>query len=217
MTSDIPQNVGLELPTQLVHGAFFQRSLVSESSAQNCWFVYFPDGVIDPPQYVIPCHRLPTQETLYWLQEPTNLPRAVNGFVLASASDLAGFELGPGALNPYEQFNLIKPVAVIDDGVYVFQGRFDLSIASGLNRAEKANLLLQRHQPEAALSEARQAVALAPDLVPPEATLGDILLALGRTSEARAAYQRALYLAETVDPALQTDWVQTLRAKLAPR
>lgn len=189
----------------------------AESAAQNCWFVYFPDGVIDPPQYGIPCHRLPTQETLFWLQEPTSLPPAVDGLVLVSASDLAGFELGPGPLNPYDQFNRLRPIAVIDHGVYVFEGHFDLSLASGLNHAAKASLLLARHQPELARAEAMRAVALAPDLVPTQATLGDALLALNRPADARAAYQRALHLAETVQPALQTDWVPTLQAKLAAR
>jgi len=189
----------------------------AESAAQDCWFVYFPDGVIDPPQYGIPCHRLPTQETLFWLREPTNLPAAVDGFVLISASDLAGFELGPGPLNPYDQFNHLRPMAVIDEGVYVFQGHFDLSLASGLNHAAKAGLLLGHHQPEAAYAEAEQAVALAPDLVPPQAVLGDTLLVLNRPAEARVAYQRALQLAETVEPALQTEWVPRLQARLAAR
>lgn len=187
----------------------------AEAAARNCWFAYFPDGVIDPPQYGIPCHRLPTPETLFWLQEPTGLPSTIDGFVLISASDLAGFEFGPGPLNPYDSFNRLRPVAVIDQGVYVFRGRFNLSLASGLDHAANATLLLNRHLPQAALAEATQAVQLAPGLVPPQTVLGDTLLALHRPEDARAAYRRALRLAQTVEPALQTESAQTLQTKLA--
>jgi hypothetical protein len=40
-----------------------------------------------------------------------------------SAGVLSGFEFGPGPLNPYEQFKQLKPEAVVDYGVFVYQGR----------------------------------------------------------------------------------------------
>jgi hypothetical protein len=58
-------------------------------------------------------------------------------------------------------------------------------------------------------------VALAPNLVNPQVALGDALTALHRTAEARACYQRALTLAQTVEPQLQTGWIAPLKAKLA--
>ena len=73
----------------------------------------------------------------------------------------------------------------------------------------------KQHHPEQALVEAQQAVALAPNLVNPQAALGDAMAALHRTPEARACYERALHLAETVEPQLQTAWIHDLQAKLA--
>ncbi len=184
--------------------------------AQSCWFAYFPDGVVDPSAYGIPCKRLPTADTLWWQHDPTDLPTEINGYVLISDSDLEGIEFGEGPLNPYEQFRHIRPIAAIDYGVYVYQGHFAIPLAAGLNDAEQANDLLSAKHPAQALVAARQAVALAPNLVNPQAALGDVLTALHRDKEARACYQRALTLAQTVEPQLQTAWIPILQAKLAP-
>jgi len=181
----------------------------------QCWFAYFPDGVVDPTAYGVPCHRLPTADTLWWMQDPTSLPTSIDGLVLISDSDLEGIEFGEGPLNPYEQFRHLRPTAVVDDGVDVYDGHFDIPLAAGLNDAELANKLLHQHQPDQALAEAQQAVALAPNLVNPQVALGDALAALHRPAEARVCYQRALLLAQTVEPQLQTGWVHDLKAKLA--
>ena len=182
-----------------------------------CWFVYFPDGVVDPADYGIPCRRLPTANTLWWLHQPGNLPTEVDGPVLISDSDLASIEFGEGPLNPYEQFRHIRPTAVIDYGVYVYDGHFAIPLAAGLNDAELANDLLNTKQPTQALTVAQRAVALAPNLVNPQVALGDALAALHRPAEARAHYQTALTLAETVKPQLQTAWIPVLKAKLGAR
>jgi hypothetical protein len=42
---------------------------------------------------------------------------------LISASNLSGLEFGPGSLDPYGQFKLLQPTAVIDRGVFVFDGK----------------------------------------------------------------------------------------------
>ena len=183
--------------------------------APSCYFAYFPDGVVDPSDYGVPCKRLPTADTLWWQHNPTQMPTAIDGLVLISDSDLQGIEFGEGPLNPYEQFRHIRPVAVIDYGVYVFQGHFEIPLAAGLNDAEIANNWLKAKHPTQALQAAQVAVALAPDLVNPQVALGDAYAALHRTKDARACYQKALTLAETVEPQLQTSWIPILKAKLA--
>jgi 4-amino-4-deoxy-L-arabinose transferase-like glycosyltransferase len=191
--------------------AMHQRSL----DAQSCWFAYFPDGVVLPSAYGIPCKRLPTADTLWWQHDPTNLPTEIDGPVLISDSDLEGIEFGEGPLNPYEQFRSIKPTAVIDYGVYVYDGHFAIPLAAALNDTEQANNLLKARQTTQALAAAQKAVALAPNLVNPQVALGDAFAALHRPAEARARYQRALTLAQTVEPQLQTAWIPILKAKLA--
>jgi tetratricopeptide (TPR) repeat protein len=184
-------------------------------AAEACWFAYFPDGVIDPADYGVPCKRLPTADTLWWQHDPTDVPASIDGLMLISDSDLQGIEFGEGPLNPYEQFRHMRPIATIDYGVYVYQGHFDIPLAAGLNDVEKANDLLKaKHLPQA-LAAAQQAVMLAPNLVHPQVALGDVLAAMHRAKDARACYQRALTLAQTVEPQLQTAWIPVLKGKLA--
>ena len=66
-----------------------------------------------------------------------------------------------------------------------------------------------------ALIEAQQAVALAPDSVRPNELLGDIFAAMGRTDEARMSYQKALVLAQTIEPDFQIGLADGLQKKLA--
>ena len=48
--------------------------------------------------------------------------------------------LGRDELNPYDQFQHIQPTAVIEDGLFVFDGHFDIPLASALNHVTRAQL-----------------------------------------------------------------------------
>jgi tetratricopeptide (TPR) repeat protein len=148
-----------------------------------------------------------------WVKEPADVPPAIDGTVLVSAGNMSGFEFGPGALNPYEQFKTLKPKDVIEYSVFVFEGHFDVPLASSLGHSQKAGWLLEEHKPSEALVEAQQAVALAPNAVKPNAQMGDILTELGRADEAHNYYVKALALAKSVEPEFQVGWVDGLEKK----
>ena len=190
------------------------KRYLEQRGIKNCWFIYFADGVVDTSYYGIPCKSLPTVVTL-WVNQPTEAPAAIDGTVLISAGTLSGFEFGPGPLNPYDQFQRLRPTAVIDYGVFVFDGHFEIPLAAAFSHSQNARNLLTANQPAEALKEAQQAVALAPNAVRPNAMLGDVLEALHRPEEARTAYQKALGLAQTVEPEFQVGWVSDLERKIA--
>ncbi|HEY1800618.1 MAG TPA: glycosyltransferase family 39 protein [Terriglobales bacterium] len=190
------------------------KRYLDQHGIKNCWFIYFAQGVVDFRDYGIPCKPLPTMDTM-WMREVDQAPPAIDGPVLISAGDLSGFEFGAGPLNPYEQFKQLRPSAVIDYGVFVFNGHFDLPLASALGHLQNAKNLLAAKQLPEALSEAQQSVALAPDAVEPNAVLGDVLTALQRPQEARHSYETALHLAETIEPEFQISRAADLKAKLA--
>lgn len=190
------------------------KHYLDRRNIKDCWFIYFGEGVIDASYYGIPCKPLPTADSL-WVNEPANAPPAIDGTVLISAGDLSGFEFGPAPLNPYEQFKSLRPVDVIDYGVFVYEGHFEIPLAASIGHLQKAQWLLDAHLLPQALSEAQQAIALAPDAVRPNAILGDILTAMQRPGEARVYYQKALTLAQTVEPAFQVGSVEDLKKKLA--
>ena len=190
------------------------KRYLDQHGIKDCWFIYFVAGVVDTRYYGIPCQPLPTVDSL-WLGEPAEAPPAIDGTVLISAGNLSGFESGPGPLNPYEQFKQLRPTAVVDYGVFVFDGHFEIPLAAALGHTQKAGNLLEAKRLSEALSEAQQAVALAPEAVRTNATLGDVLAALGRSDEARHSYQKALSLAKTVEPEFQIGWTDGLEKKLA--
>src|SRR5262249_25969384 len=161
------------------------------------------------------CKPLPTADAIWIGEKFYDAPEVVDGVVLISAGNLSGFEFGPGALNPYEQFKKIKPTATIQNGIFVFEGRFEIPQAAAIGHRQRAEDLLAQGKLDEALIEAQRAVELAPDAVASNALLGDTLTALNRPAEARAAYEQALQSAQSIHPEFQVGWIPRLQQKLA--
>lgn len=189
------------------------KQYLDQRGTQECWFLYFAEGVAEPSYYGIPCKPLPTISTL-WLNLPIDVPGSIDGPVLISASNLSGVEFGPGSLDPYGQFKLLKPTAVIDRGVFVFDGKFEMPLAAAISKVQKAQNLVQAKQLDQALQEAQAAVSLAPESIHTQMALGDILLEMGQPQQARASYERALELAKTIEPEFQVRSIASIEAKL---
>lgn len=190
------------------------KRYLGEHNIRDCWFAYFGQGVADYSYYGIPCKPLITADSLYF-DGPHDVPAAIDGRVLISASVLSGFEFGPYPLNPYEQFRQLKPEAVIDYGVFVYDGSFSVPLASALSHVQKAGLLLTQSKAPEALTEAQQAEALAPDSASVNATMGKALDANGRAEEALPYYQKALAEALAAQPDFQQPLIKTLQRRLS--
>jgi len=189
------------------------RQYLDEHGVKECWFVYFAAGVAEPGYYGIPCRPLPTINTL-WLNEPIEVPESIDGPVLISASNLSGVEFGPGPLDPYGQFKLLRPTAVIDYGVFVFDGKFDMPLAAAISKVQKARNFAAAKQLDQALQEAQAAVALAPDSIQTQLALGDILREMGQPQQARTRFEKALELAKTIEPEFQIRSVADIEQRL---
>jgi hypothetical protein len=191
------------------------KAYLDERHITNCWFAYFPDGSIDPEDYGVHCKRLPTSDLLYWLDVPVATPPVISGTVLISAGDLEGIEFGDGKLNPYDQFWRVKPTAVIQHSVYVFDGTFAVPLAAALVEAHDASKLADEGQMDAALAKAEDAARLAPWSGQVQSTLGDVLLKDGKKVEALQRYEIALQIEETVRPDLQMEEITGVRQSIA--
>ena len=99
------------------------KKYTDEHGIKDCWFAYFADPFFRPQDYGIPCRSLPTPDT-YFTKVQRPVPSVIDGPVFLSAGTLTGFEFGSNALNPYREFERLTPVASIQDGVEVFEGRF---------------------------------------------------------------------------------------------
>ena len=170
---------------------------------------------MDYTHYGIPCKPLPTPDAPWVGEKFFDTPTEIDGPVLISGSNLSGFEYGPAALNPYKQFKHIKPTAVIQNGLFVFDGHFAIPKAAAVGHIQKARDLLASKQVPEALLQAQEAVSLAPNSVNANVALGDVLSAMGRNDDAQKAYQKALMLAQTVEPEFQVGRVGTIQEKLA--
>ncbi|HQU86651.1 MAG TPA: glycosyltransferase family 39 protein, partial [Pyrinomonadaceae bacterium] len=189
------------------------KQYLDAKNIKECWFVYFGGGIAEPDYYGIPCKPLPTVETL-WLNQRITPPPAIDGIVLMSAVNLTGFEFGPGKLNPYEQFKQIQPKDRIGQGVFVFEGHFEIPQVAALGHIQNAQNLLAEKQIDQALTEARKAVELDPESVSAHETLADALTAAEKQSEALAAYEKAVQIAKTVEPVFQAGAVSRIEQKL---
>ena len=185
------------------------KNYLDDHHITNCWFAYFPDGAVEPSDYGVECHRLPTANNLSWMPLPMDVPPVINGTVLISDSDLEGIEFGDGALNPYEGFRSVKPIAVIQDGIDVYQGRFAIPLASALVDAHRSQDLAKTGQAKAAMKLAVQGVALAPGSAITQLNLAGVLASDGRWPEALSHYEIAEMAATTVKPDLEDSYLRS--------
>ena len=181
---------------------------------KDCWFAYFAEPVVEFRDYGIPCKPLPTADT-GWFNLQVDTPETVTGTVLISAGTLTGFELGSNVLNPYRDFQKMKPTAVIKHGVFVYDGTFDMRFASALGHATRANTLAGEKKLDEALVEAQTAVRIDPEQLQAQMALGDTLTAMGRGGEAKPVYEKALTIAKTMEPDVAAEWVPRVEAKIA--
>ena len=171
----------------------------------NCWFAYFPDGAVQPQDYGVRCHRLPTPSGLWWMGLPMDVPPVIDGTVLISESDLEGVESGDGPLNPYDSFRGVKPVAIIQDGVYVYRGKFAVPLASAWVDVRKSGELERAGQAQPALDTAQLAVELAPDSARTQSNLAGMLATRGDWKDALTHYALAQHFLQTNRPELEED------------
>ncbi len=146
-----------------------------------------------------------------WLQPSIEVPASIDGPVLISAGVLSGYEFGPGDLNPYDQFLRLPPTAVIEDGLFVYDGHFDIPLAAALNHVTRAQLAVRaiiwtkrspkrRPRPHSPRGRCRH-----------RRSSGDVLRRLQRPEESRQAFQKALDAAQTIHPEFQSGWLPGLK------
>ncbi|WP_263366875.1 ArnT family glycosyltransferase [Edaphobacter bradus] len=181
------------------------KQYLDQNHISNCWFAYFPDGAVQPIDYGIHCKRLPTPSALWWLNLPMTVPPQIEGTVLISESVLDGVESGDGALNPYDAFHKLHPVAILQDGVYVYRGTFSVPLASALVDVRRSRELAHAGQIDQALQLAQQAATLAPDSPRVQLQLADVLAMQQQWREAADHYHLAQVALMHQRPDLQAE------------
>jgi hypothetical protein len=189
------------------------KKYTDEHGIKECWFAYFADPFLRAQDYGIPCKPLPTPDST-WAKVQYPVPEVIHGPVFLSAGDWTWFEGGSSVLNPYLEFQKLTPVTSIQDGVLVYEGEFHVPLASAISHVLRSAELLKQKKNDEALAEARQAVAIAPDALQAHMALGDALATAGNKDEARAAYGRALEVAQTMEDGARETWSQRIQKKM---
>ena len=189
------------------------RAYLDQHKVADCWIAYFVEPIVMPAYYGIPCKRLPTAGSID-AGEQLPLPALIRGPVLISTGELYALDYEATALNPYVSFRDVKPSAVIQDGVLVFEGEFAVPQLSAVSHVQASATLLHLMRPAEALRQAQLAQALAPDDFRTEVEMGDALAANGKLGEARRQYQRALAVSEAMDGSGQRVWEPIVRKRL---
>ncbi len=190
------------------------RRYLETHPSQPCYFAYFAQGPVDFRDYGINCRVLPTGsafwtglDTMRFGDDPN-----VSGTLLISDGVVAGADI-PGNGNPYAGFASVQPSAVIERGVYVYNGRFDLAPAAALEHVHAAQDFAARHDTSGVLREARMAEKLDPNNPEAHAILGDTFAASGDKAAAQAEYSAALHSSE-LDPVFQKGLLAQLHSKM---
>jgi 4-amino-4-deoxy-L-arabinose transferase-like glycosyltransferase len=189
------------------------KRYIDERGIKECWFAYTAEPLISFHAYGIPCKTLPTMDTI-WSGLRTETPAVINGPVFFSHISLTFYESGSSVLSPYREFVKLKPTAVIEDGVFVYDGTFNVPYAAALDRAVISANLLKQHQPDQALSEAQAAIGFAPDSLQALMALGEAQKALQKNAEARTTFEKALQEVYSMEPTAQEVWIPKVQEKL---
>ncbi|MGC1967157.1 MAG: glycosyltransferase family 39 protein [Candidatus Acidiferrales bacterium] len=180
---------------------------------EECWFAYFAYPEVYPETYGIRCHHLPTVDT-EWQGGADIVPAVIEGTVLLSAGDLSGCEWPAASLNPYDAFRRAKPEETIDDAVMIYRGRFDMTQAAALSRAQNAMEATRKGNAAGALVLADEAITIDPSSILGHEARGDALAAMARKEEAQQEWNTALREAGRLEPGAQTMFVSDLESKL---
>jgi len=191
---------------------FQVRAWQDRHPGEECWFAYFAYPELKPETYGISCHHLPTVDT--WQGGADNVPAVIEGTVLVSAGDLSGCEWPAASLNPYRAFRSAEPEETIDHAVMIYRGRFDLTQAAALSRAQNATDALRNRDAAGALALADEAIKIDPSSILGHEARGDALAATARKEEARQEWDMALTEARKLEPGAQPMFVPDLESKL---
>jgi hypothetical protein len=162
---------------------------VKDNRVADCWYVpYGSPGIAGAEQ---PCHVIPG--ILSDDGSPIEpVPPVIEGTVFVTTTAVS-----PRFGDTFEVFRGIEPIDIIGGSVFVYNGRFDVRRAAAVSRAARSQQLLDRNQPESAVTEARQAVSLGHEDPRNHLALALALTGTGATDEARDELNETVRLTDS--------------------
>ncbi len=191
------------------------KAYVQQNNIRDCWFAYWAYPAFRPADYGIPCRELPTWDSMTG-DEITPVPTTITVPVRLSHGSRTCYDYRSAILNPLARFVPLKPIAEIQDGVFVYNGSFSVPELSSMSHLALSRIALRKNDITAAITEAEAAVSLWPDGFEQHEQLGAALNAANRNLEARQNYQISMNrLTHDMEPSARTFYTPDLKAKIA--
>lgn len=175
---------------------------IQHHGIQNCWLAY--DGPVDLSYFHLPCKRLPTLFSTLFREPQQPVPTQIQGPIFVASEPVTGFGWGPAGINPYTPFVQVKPDDVIQGEILVYNGSYSIPRIAAISQLAAARQAAATGHPDLALTEARHAEALAPELLNPHEALIALYAANHQPAEASREYATALRLYDTIYSAYGT-------------
>ena len=169
---------------------------IQHHGIQNCWLAY--DGPVDLSYFHLPCKRLPTIFSTLFREPQGPVPTQIQGPIFVASEPMTGFGWGPAEINPYAPFVQVKPDNVIQGEILVYNGSYSIPRIAAISLLTAARQAAATGHSDLALTEARQAEALAPELLNPHEALIALYTANHQPAEALREYAAAMHLYNTV-------------------
>jgi hypothetical protein len=163
----------------------FVKEYLEREKITDCWFA--PHGNFELVAAEQPCRLMPGSFGLNVSDQPREaVPPVIEGTILLTA-----MVFPPRGGTEYSPITKSEPVAVIGRGVFVYRGRFEIPLVAALSRTERAYLFVRLKRFDEALTDASEAVELAPNDPRPYLAHGIALLRSGHKDAAREALIKA--------------------------
>lgn len=188
-------NVGWSSGLKALHASIAKRGIT------QCWFAY--NALASPASFKIPCRQLPSYFSMLADQgQQQPVPVHIDGPVFISSEQLNGGFLGPGTLNPYEQFNQMEPSRVIAGEILEYDGSFDVPKVAAFSEMVMSQTALEFGKPDQAVLHAQKAIALDPGSYYAHRAASMAYAAMHQTDAAEHEYQVQTQMIQAGGPEL---------------
>ncbi|HEY0758244.1 MAG TPA: glycosyltransferase family 39 protein [Acidisarcina sp.] len=190
-------------------GFKWTKRYLDQNHITDCWFDT-GSPFVNPQYYGINCKPLPGAWALFGIGPSVPVPSTITGTILISGTELEGILWGPDVLNPYEQFQHLRPEAEPGNVVMAYRGTFHVPLLSAYSQAAGAVGLMRMGRMPEAIAAAQAAAKQAPDSAEIQAVLGQALMVSGQRAQAQQAFGSAIHLGQTIHPEFQKAFLSML-------
>jgi hypothetical protein len=164
----------------------FVRDYVARNGIRDCWYAYH--GLLELTEAIQPCRLLPGTFPYRGSDQVKDpVPPVIEGTVI-----LTGMTFPPRGGQAYLPIIQSGPIDRINPSLFVYRGRFEIPLLSALSHIDRSEVLIRYKRFDEAISDAQEAVALAPADPRMHLALGLAYAAIGRNDEAKREFEEAI-------------------------